>query len=252
MMRLETVVFPTSKFHRYRRMVDVLRLSVAENSPATPLSVHMPSSDDGAIFDIARHECKRAWIENCRKAKHHAQIIREAKAGELLCMIDADAMVLRPLECIENLEFDVAYTSRPADSSGWRINSGVYFVRISDATKRFFDELEQVSMVMLADEVLHHEWRTEYSYGGLHQSAFGYMLKHFESPILKFCSLPCAEWNCVDGIWSTAADPRIVHIMGQLRDCCFRKLTGGGPALQKLVERWRSYDHVAESLRMAG
>jgi hypothetical protein len=168
-MRLETVVFPTSKLYRYRRMVDVLRLSVAENSPATGLTVRCPENADREVFSVARHKCNRVWIENCRKAKHHAQIIRESEPGELLCMIDADTMVLRPLDSLEQSGFDIAYTTRPAGSQ-WRLNSGVYFVRVSEATRAFCDQWEQVCLTMLADEQLHHEWRVQHAYGGIHQA----------------------------------------------------------------------------------
>jgi hypothetical protein len=248
MMRLETVVFPTSKLYRYRRMADVLKLSCAENYPDGRLSIHLVDCADKELFAMARRKCERRFIENARKMKYHAQIIRAAADGELLCMLDCDMMVLRPLEPMPSDDFDLAYTPRPAGSN-FRINTGVYWVRVSNALKSFVDAWEHAVQEMLKDEALHHEWRVQHRYGGIHQAAFGYMLQRASG--LEIAELPCAEWNCVDGLWALATNPRLVHIMGQLRDCCFRHLRPGSPAMARMVEKWRSYDHRCEAQRLS-
>lgn len=248
MIRLESVVFPTSKLYRYRRMADVLRLSAAENSPSTPLTLHLIENEDRDIIRLARPGCAKTWIENARKAKHQARIVREAENDDVLCMIDADVMVLRPLDELPG-EFDIAYTVRPPGSQ-LKLNTGVYFVRVSNATRCFCDQWELVCRQMLQSAALHDEWREERAFGGIHQAALGYMLS--VNSVCKIVELPCAEWNCVDGLWSTAANPRVLHIMGSLRDCCFRQVRPSGPTMQRYVERWRAYDHQAEAARLAG
>lgn len=242
-MRLETVLFASESFERYERMVRVLELSAAENSPATPLTIHRIDSQDEELRVLARTNCKRLWIDNARKARHHQRIIRDAADGDVLCLIDADTMILGDLSEIGSLDFDLAYTVRPPGSK-WKLNTGVYFVRVSDRVRRFCYLWLMNVEKMLADVKFHEHWRKQKRYGGIHQAAFGCQLEALDEadPLIHALPLPCETWNCVSRCWDSAESPKIVHIMGQLRQWCFDKPKPRGERERQLVARWREYD----------
>lgn len=238
-MQLHSTLFANSTLE-YARMADVLVLSAAENTPHK-LTIHEISDADNDLRAIARAGCKATWLNNARKAKHHCRIIQEAQDGELLGMIDCDAMVLRDLSAVEAMEFDLAYTVRPPGQP-WKLNTGVYFVRVSELTKAWCAEWLETVKRMLADATLHEHWRRTQRYGGTHQAAFGYMLnnEHLRH-VMRFAELPCEEWNCVSQCWGKAENPRIVHIMGQMRGWCFGAKCTNANA-RRFVEKWRGYD----------
>lgn len=235
-MQLHSVLFGNSE--NYERMARVLEVSAAENSPATPLTIHR--FDDHQEF-AARDTAKKTWSDNTQKAYRHAGIIRNATDGEVVGLLDADSMVLGDLSPVESMEFDIAYTVRPPQCK-WKLNTGVYFVRVSPEMKRFCGEWFNKTLDMLSDQRLHREWKVERHYGGIHQAAFGWMIEN-SSEDFGALALPCEEWNCVNGCYDTADNPRVVHLMRySMRRWCLDGWKAPSPNAQWLADRWKEYD----------
>ncbi len=248
-MRLVSVLFSGRQPAAYRRMARVLALSATEHSPATPLSIVEVTEPPTDINAVASRHCKTQWRENARKSKHHNRIVQEEGAGgwglgagEVIGFLDIDMLVMGDLSPIERYEFDVAYTVRPAGSR-WKLNTGVYFVRCLEAGRRFMAAWNETVYRMLADPVLHQQWRVKLCYGGIHQAALGYLVESRESRVegVRLLELPCAEWNAVSGVWNAEA-PRVVHLMGQLRCACFGRCACRDPKARRWVEAWQRYD----------
>lgn len=240
-MRLESILFPGKHPEQFERMAAALERS-AENTPH-PLTIHRITDPDEDVLSAARSECTPAWINNARKAKHHARIIDAAADGELLGMIDADAMILGDLSEVESMNFDIAYTARPPQSK-WRINTGVYFVRVSWRMRWFCNLWRIKAIEMLGNAAFHLKWKNEHRYGGIHQAAFGWML---ENAGIDFSAvaLPCEVWNCVNGCYATAENPKIVHLMaGSMRRWCMDGLCAENDNAQRFADKWREYDRM--------
>lgn len=240
-MRLESVLFTNSNLpNRYERMARVLALTAAENSPATPLNINRVYDKDEDVVSCARPGCRLSYINNGRKAKHHWRLIMEAREGDLLGMLDCDTMVLGDLSEVAKMPFDIAYTVRPPGDI-WRLNTGVYFVRISDATRGFVGLWYAKVLEMLGNEMLHKEWSRGKKYGGTHQAALGCVLEaHGE--YVKTVELPCETWNLTASIVERAESPKVVHVMGQFREFCFGRVPAKLPMAKALAEVWKEYD----------
>lgn len=236
-MQLHALLFGSSS--RYERMAAVLARS-AGNTPHL-MTIHRITDTDDDLRPMARDSCKQTWVNNARKAKHHCQIINSAEDGELLGMIDADTMILGDLSEIESMEFDIAYTVRPPKSK-WKLNTGVYFVRVSERMKKFCREWYAMVCEMLSNEKLHLEWKNERKYGGIHQAAFGWMIEN-SGVDFSALALPCEIWNCVNGCYATAENPKIVHLMeGTMRHWCLDGAKAENANAQRLADKWRAYE----------
>ncbi len=245
-MRLESIVFSSGN-RRYERLASVLRKSAAINSPDTPLTIHEITEPDEDVIHQARENCEQTFIANARKTKHHVRIISEATDGELLCMIDADTMVMSDLSEISGVDFDLAYTVRSIPQNPlhpWKINTGVYFVRASAAIRAFAERWYATALEMLADKSLHHYWCNEKYYGGLNQAALGYQIEMQYDKRLRLLELPCPTWNSVNGNWKQPCEAKIVHIMASLRDWCLGGTVRKNIHEQQLVEQWMRYDKM--------
>ena len=239
-MRLAAVYFSGKLTRQHTRLAAVLARSAAVHSPATPLEVHAIAGVDEDLRAVVRGRVHRQWLDNARKAKHHCRLIEAAADGEVLGMLDTDTMICRDLSELAAVEFDFAYTVRPAGGP-WKLNTGVYFVRVSQATRVFVRSWYATVQAMLADAKFHRYWKQERRYGGIHQAALGCLLE--TDPLLPRClPLPCEEWNCVSGTWATAPAPRIVHVMGRLRDWCLKDKPAPTDRERQLVEQWKAFE----------
>jgi len=251
-MRLEAVYFRGQFTERHAAMANVLRLSATENSPTTPLSITEITEPDDELKAIGPGKLNAQWLDNARKAKHHNEIIQAAEDGEVLGMLDTDTMVLGDLSEIESMDFDLAYTIRPPGSSKWKLNTGVYFVRVNGNVRRFVGRWYQAVLDMLADPILHHHWKKTRGYGGIHQAALGFLLESSYYMPVKLLQLPCETWNCCSKLWDKTDNPKIVHIMGQMREWCLGGRPAPTEAERRLVERWKAYDERSKSPNSMG
>lgn len=241
-LQAHATLFAGSIGANQNRMAEVLRLSAMEHG--LPLTIHEITDQDSDVKQLARSGCKQTWIDNARKAKHHNRIIQEAKDGDLLCMLDADTMITGDLSEVESMEFDLAYTVRPPGAK-WKLNTGVYFVRVSPNMKSTVDMWKWMTHRLLEFGSDHDYWRKDRGYGGTHQAALGCLIEQGNYLHQKLVPLPCKIWNCVPSVVSTAPNPKVVHIMGQMRRWC---LNGGKPNSEKarrLVKVWRQFDSKA-------
>ena len=150
-------------------------------------------------------------------------------------------MILRPLNAVWDLPFDVAYTVRPRLLP---LNAGVVFVRVSDRVRAFMTAWRDENRRMLTDTQHHQVWRRRY--GGINQAALGAVLESPRTDGLAITPLPCSEWNCEDSTWR-AYDPdvtRIVHLKSQLRIALFHG-GSGGQEVRRLVTLWRALERAA-------
>ena len=185
---------------------------------------------------------------NTQKMDEWNAVVQAAPEGDRILLIDADTMVLLPLDPVWDLEFDLAYTVK---DSRFPFNSGVVFLRVNDRARAFAAAWQAENARLLNTPTVHREWRRQY--GGVNQAALGAMLTNgiVEQLGLQVAKIPCAEWNCEDSTWPLfdRERTRIVHVKSALR----RSVFGIGPAtprLKPLVRVWRLLER--EMLAQAG
>jgi hypothetical protein len=180
-------------------------------------------------------------VENTQKMEHWHHLVNEAPDGARLLLIDADTMILRALDDVWALDFDVAYTTKEAR---FPFNSGVVFVRVSDRVRAFVSDWRDENRRMLGDREHHQVWRRQF--GGINQAALGYMLARGDRHGVQLHTLPCLEWNCEDSSWERfdPAVTRIVHVKSSLRRAIFHRAQVS-PRVLPLVNRWRQIERAA-------
>lgn len=236
--RLEACYFGPDRV--WARMAYVLAHTAAQHCPGW--RVHVERFDPKPLHH--RQDSQMA-IDNTQKLDRWAEIVEASDDGDRLLLIDADTMIVRPLDPVWDLEFDVAITARQFGGLG-PLNGGVVFLRISPHVKAFFRSWRDVNDRMFHDYLgFHREWKKQY--GGMNQAALGYMLKR-QPPALRLIELPCQEWNCEDGAWqSFGPTTRIVHIKAALRHAIFYgSMTY--QYLRPLVSLWREAELSARAV----
>jgi hypothetical protein len=186
-----------------------------------------------------------AFDTNTQKLDHWCDIVERARDGEHLALFDVDTMVLRPLDAVWNLAFDLAYTVRPRDSR-LPLNAGVIFLRVSDRLRTFMRAWRDENRVMQADRKRHDLWRRKY--GGINQAALGAILEGGAGAGLELRQLPCREWNCEDSTWPLYEPTitRVVHVKSGLRRALFLSAqVAGYPQLTPLIRAWRELERAA-------
>jgi hypothetical protein len=233
---------------QYERMARVLEHSARQHCPAWDIRVEhiAPARLESAL----RNE---GHVENTHKMQHWANAVASADDGQQLLLMDADTMVLRPLDRLWDLDFDFAYTDRP----GGRLpfNSGVVALRVSAATRAFVAEWLQEQLAMLAgcnrsgqhDPLYHRRYHSKF--GGINQAALGRMLERRDEFGLNLRILQGHEWNAEDGCWQTVdANTRIVHVKSALRRAVFEDRTPA-PWLVPIARTWHQLEAEAEACR---
>ena len=158
---------------------------------------------------------------------------------------DADLLFLRSVESAFDEEFDVAITRRDARCP---FNSGVFFVRPTEAARRFVEDWIAESVRVFDgwpgnDAEVHEQ-------AGIDQAALARVLKVTEANVLM---LPCVVWNACQGDWANVTDEtRVVHVKSGLRQAVVgsyrrakrRRLS---PPIERLVQVWRTYERKGDS-----
>lgn len=189
----------------------------------------------------------QTYEANTQKLDYWNEAVQASSDGEQLLLIDADTMVIRPLDDIWAMPFDVAYTSKQAR---FKLNGGVVFVRVSARSKQFMAAWAAENRRLLA-EGGPGVWR--FKWGGVNQASLAHVL---DTPALQSTAtlaLPCREWNCEDSSWETfdLDVTRIVHVKGVLRQACLNR-PGAEPSLEHLSSLWRSVEQQAVGSPVAG
>jgi hypothetical protein len=204
---------------QYERMARVLRYSAERHCPDWDIRVEaiVPPKMRSALHN-------QGHVENTQKMEHWASAVASAHDSDRLLLMDADTMVLRPLDALWELEFDLAYTTR----TGVRLpfNSGVVAVRVSEPLRQFVTAWRDEQVRMLTDASYHRHFRDRF--GGINQAALGAMFTRHTQHI-RILALPCLEWNC----------------KSELRRSIFSNVAVSR-ALRPLVDAWRSIETASQ------
>lgn len=216
--------------HRYAKLLRAFKNSIQTNCPSDSLEV---KTIDLSEYKEAHH-IKNSYYCNSAKLMYWAEKVSEETDN--LCLIDGDTVVLKDMNHVFDLDFDIAYTQR---SKGERlpINGGVLFIKPSEKVVSFMREWSRINNLMLKDVNFHRIWYNIYN--GMNQASFGYMLEHHKD--LKIISLPCAKYNACDPQnWvNVDDDTHVIHIKSALREVCL--LGMDVPLYKKAVDIWKSY-----------
>lgn len=227
----------------FHRMATVLAYSAYQHCPDWDIQVkHISPKALTSALGIASH------VHNTQKMEYWAQAVQAAPNGACVLLIDADTVILQPLDDIWERPFDLAYTTK---DSRFQFNSGVVLLRVSPAVRRFIETWRSENLRMLGDRVHHQVWRKKY--GGINQAALGYALEHNLTRELDIVKVPCLEWNCEDSAWRDfSAATRILHVKSALRRAIFQ-MTVTDEAVRPLVKLWQELERqsVSQKSRVA-
>lgn len=219
----------------YERMARVLIYTARKHCAGWDVQIQRIAPPE--IRD-AHHGAVPSHVFNTQKMEAWYQAVEACADGDRVCLIDADTMILRPLDDIWDRPFDYAYTTK---NHRFPFNSGVMFLRVSPRIRAFVQVWRDENRRMLREYEFHMPWRAKF--GGINQASLGYALQSGLTRELAILELPCLEWNCEDTCWD-AYDPevtRIVHIKSQLRRAVFENPRRAARLLP-LVTRWRQLE----------
>lgn len=224
---------------QWPRLAAVLAHTAAQHCPAWTVQIEAiaPAPPRPRVSD--------GYVSNTHKLDRWCAVAAAAADGTQLLLMDADTVILRPLDAVWDLAFDVAYTVRPA-ASRFPLNAGVLFVRVSARSRAFLCAWRDENRRMFKDADRHQPWRKRF--GGMNQAALGAVLSSPAAGDVAIARLPCAEWNCEDSTWPDydPAVTRILHIKSQLRLAVFHGVSGVA-RWKKLVALWRACELAATS-----
>jgi hypothetical protein len=236
--RLISCYFGTGAGNQWPRLARVLEFSARRQCPAWEIEVHAIAPTPCASgLHTPSHE------HNTQKLDHWVDVATRAPDGSRIALLDADTVIVRPLDAVWDISFDLAYTRR--EKSRLPLNAGVVFMRVTERSRAFLYAWRDENRRMLRDRVRHAEWRRKY--GGMNQAALGCLFESGIASTLNLVALACREWNCEDSCWSTfdPAVARIVHIKSGLRRALFLRAIGINPAIRPLFMLWRQLEREA-------
>lgn len=234
--RLESCYFGDQLGRPWHRLAGVLRYTAERHCPGWSIRV-----EEIAPVALDHRLGARTLVRNSQKLERWRSVVAAAAEGDRVLLIDTDTMIVNPLDDVWDLEFDVAYTTKPAE---YPINGGVMFLRVSPAVRAFMDRWAAENLRMLKDPGFHQPWRRRFA--GINQASLGYLLEEARPAAVAFRELPCATWNCEDASWDVF-DPtvtRIVHVKSALRLACI-DTQPIPPMLAELAARWKAADRDA-------
>ncbi len=239
--RLIACYFGPPRDQQWSRLATVLSHTVSRHCPGWDVSIEriQPPPMTSAVGSTAN-------VANTQKLDYWAAAVEACPDGARVLLIDVDTFLLRGLNDVWDLPFDVAYTTR--DTSGFRypLNAGVVFLRVSDPVRQLIALWRDENRRMLADAAYHRPWFK--TYGGINQAALGKVLEEGAPTRLgvSTTALPCQEWNCEDSTWESFAPEltRIVHVKSALRLAVFH-LSTPLPKVRPLERLWRELEKEA-------
>jgi hypothetical protein len=185
---------------------------LAENLKYSIRKFHPNASIDFVVLDQPIHS--RRDSEWQRKANHLKLIEWAKRVEDKTVLLDADTLLLQPIEEIFEADFDLCYTKRP-ETHHIPFNSGVVFV--NSGAKEFMQKWLEIDCQMGVDKRLWLKYNKKAF--GFNQASFQYCLEnHFD--LCNIMKVPTYIYNSCDPIdWNKNADKaKIVHIKSTLRD----------------------------------
>lgn len=237
--RLVVRWFGKGQKEQWPRMVRVLTHTAVQHLAGWDLDIASFAPDQALSSPLG----VQGNVDNTVKLDEWCKAVWCAQEGDRLLLLDADTVILRPLDDIWDRQFDVAYTVKPKGAR-FPLNAGVVFVRVSARSRAFMRSWQTQNRIFLEDAKEFQVWR--HMYGGLNQTALAVLLRSDDSAgLLK---LPCAEWNVEDEHWATfdPAVARILHCKSELARGILAR-SAIDPKLRPLVRRWRELE--AETMR---
>lgn len=236
-MRIYTVAFGEN----YLGMAKVLAASVRENWPAAKFEL-IELRRPERIKGHPRHTAN--WVQ---KWNAWTDIVMQApKEADGIILMDADMLVLKPMESAFEDDFDVCATEQPSNCP---ISTGVIFVRPTCGAQRMFAAVQEEISRLLANKP--ELMKLNHTHGGIDQSAY-YQVATKPGPWAA-ALLPSDEYNLTNFEHYSENDTLAVHYWGRLKDLvsqakCWRKTD---PAILRLLyhkwnfykERARYYEH---------
>lgn len=222
----------------YRRLAAVLEHTARQHCPGWDIRV--PKLE--ALWNGRTLPRNPSFLWNTQKFEHWMERLVELPDGTRVLLIDGDTMIVRPLDPVWDLDFDLAYTIR--QGTRLPLNAGVVFLRASNRTRAFIRKWWEMNVEFYENEPKHRPWRQKYA--GINQASFGYMLEEVDHGC-RLLTLPCAEWNLCQWDLYDPAVTRIVHVKSSLRRATFNS----HPAprfrqpTQSLISMWKRLEKEA-------
>lgn len=216
--RLVNVLTYTAQKHCHGWQLDIAAIEPSEATLASPRGV-------------------QGYVWNTHKLDAWTRIVDEAPDGQELLLLDADTVILRPLDDVWARPFDIAYTFKP-DPAIMPLNGGVVFVRATAAARAFMHAWREQNRFFLDNP---SEFDKERLCGGVNQAALKVLLTRSHPAVIR--KLPCQEWNCEDEHWSVfdSKVTRILHIKSHLQKAIFR-MAKPEDHERPLVNLWRQLE----------
>lgn len=238
--RLVSAYFPSTdvsvdRGEQYVRLAQVLAYTARTHLPTWDRRITeiVPPTDRSALANASH-----VW--NTAKLEAWADAVAEAPDGTPVLLMDADMMILRPLDDLWAWPFDLAYTLRSRSSLPF--NGGVVALRITDQTRAFMARWVALNRQFLTDAAAHQPWRAKYA--GINQASFGALLEAADHGC-DLLTLPCAEWNCVEWELFDPEITRVVHVKSKLRRELFGWAAPVSPVHKRLISQWKALEQEA-------
>ncbi len=213
---------------QYDRLARVLTYSAQRHCPTWTIRIEPISP---TLQTPCTGNPSHAW--NTAKLNWWDDVVQQAPDGTPVVLMDADTVILRPLDPIWALPFDLAYTARAL--TRLPLNGGVVALRVSDRTKAVMRAWRAVNDEMMREPKRHTPYHVKYA--GMNQASFGCLLEEGGLAALQVIKVPCAEWNCCE--WQEFSDTtRILHVKSRLRRVMFSPVAVPGD-LERPVAIWR-------------
>jgi hypothetical protein len=236
--KLVTVQFNYAKELRrtpYDKLYAVFKKSIEQNAPLTEL-VELRTTPP----EVNPSAYKISFSSNTYKLKLWCDYLETAT--DPVVFADCDMVCLAdPATVFEEFkDFDIGYTERHAETGRkLPINGGIVFARPTPETKAFFKRWYEVNCLMLSNRNVHNKYHEKY--GGINQSAFGYLLENPSEHTAKLQAFPTRIYNAVDCDWHLIKeDTMFVHYKSDLR----RRVLGGSKdftRMQRAIDLWHYY-----------
>lgn len=199
----------------FQKVFQVFCYSLKKTNPDIPLQILNPPKD--FIFNKKHSKKTQYWKnDNILKMLSWNEYVQNSDGNIIL--LDSDMMILKRLDRVFNLDFDIAYTSEGSikiigpTQSKQHINTGVIFIKNNNLVKKFFNEWTNICLKMYDDSKFWKEWKSKLY--GLTQPSFLYVLEHLTElglGDLKLLELPRYIYNA-DPTFVKKNNAKIIHL----------------------------------------
>lgn len=218
---------------QYDRLARVLAHTAAVHCPGWDVRIERISPDLPAP---CTGNPSHAW--NTSKLDWWNAVVQSCEDGDRVVLMDADMVIVRPLDPVWDRPFDLAYTVRRKSESSLPFNGGFVALRVSERTKAVMQRWQMVNDLMCREGTDHAAYHRKYA--GMNQSSFGCLLETGAFDGIQVAELSCQEWNCCE--WGGFKDnTRVLHIKSRLRRAVFQCAPPTHPQygdLRPLVDLW--------------